>query len=450
MKTVSKKLLSLLLVVFLLAAAVPFQVFADEAETTEATTADTAETEPAPAADPAPATYTLTLDANGGLIGNNSTATRQVTAGQVVGTLETPTRDGYTFEGWFAADGTRVEAGTVYNFGADLTISAKWALNTKRLDVKRVLSSALSGATTIYEQDVSQSQRLLDYLNTNVKATAEASVPAGYSWDGYWRDYALNILTAQDVTMTQAQTVYVNYTANNYTLYFNVDGGKVDPTSKTVTYDQKVGDLPTPTKDKQVFLGWFDEAGNKYTADTVYRVAGNTTLYAKWQDEAFVLLRIYVNGDTASVDRIMDMTQYVENDNITRDAVEKIIKKYYSAQSGKSLSLAGLFTDSTWSDYRANTSKVGTPTVQIKTDSPTYIYVMVNNAKQGGSSSSNNGSNNGSNSGSSGSNNNTTKPADPTNPKTGDTSPIYAMTIVMLVAASALVTVQYIRKRERA
>lgn len=382
-------------------------------------------------------TFTLTLDANGGSLGNNTTASRTVSYGSVVGSLDTPTRSGWTFLGWFTekSGGTRIESGTVYNYKQDMTVYAHWSQDTSRLDVKRVLNSTMSGATTIYEQNVAKSERVLDYLNANVKSAAQSSVPAGYSWDGLWRDYALNVLTAQDTTMSQSQTIYVNYTANKYTIYFNVDGGKVNPTSKEVTFDQKVGELPTPTKDKKVFMGWFDEAGNQYTKDTIYKVAGNTTLYAKWQDEAFVLLRIYINGETSSVDRIIDMTKYVENDNVTRDAVEKIIKKYYSAQSGKSLSLAGLFTDSTWADYVKDTSKRGTPTVQIKKDSPTYVYVMVKNAKQGGSTSSTTTP--------------TTKPVDSSNPKTGDTMLIYPAVTVMVLAAAALVTMQVVRKKKQ-
>ncbi|MBR1921567.1 MAG: leucine-rich repeat protein, partial [Kiritimatiellae bacterium] len=52
---------------------------------------------------------TVTFNANGGLV---SPATKTVNSGSVIGTLPTPTRNGYTFNGWFTAatGGTQVTA----------------------------------------------------------------------------------------------------------------------------------------------------------------------------------------------------------------------------------------------------------------------------------------------------------------------------------------------------
>ena len=52
-----------------------------------------------------------------------------------------------------------------------------------------------------------------------------------------------------------------------------------------VTFGQAVGALPTPTREGYVFLGWFDEAGNRYDASTVYSTADGVTLTARWGQE---------------------------------------------------------------------------------------------------------------------------------------------------------------------
>ena len=48
-----------------------------------------------------PITYTITLDAGGGTVTTTSMTTG--TDGKLTGALPTPTRDGYTFDGWFTA-----------------------------------------------------------------------------------------------------------------------------------------------------------------------------------------------------------------------------------------------------------------------------------------------------------------------------------------------------------
>ena len=69
-----------------------------------------------------PATYIVTFNANGGLGGTEITRME----GEAIGTLPTPTRDGYTFDGWFtaASGGTQVSASTAVI--ADVTYFAHW------------------------------------------------------------------------------------------------------------------------------------------------------------------------------------------------------------------------------------------------------------------------------------------------------------------------------------
>jgi len=78
----------------------------------------------------AAATYTLTFDAQGGTV---SPSNQTVTYGTAVGTLPTPSRSGYTFDGWFTqtnGNGTQYFATTVYNTAGNTTLYAKWTPNT--------------------------------------------------------------------------------------------------------------------------------------------------------------------------------------------------------------------------------------------------------------------------------------------------------------------------------
>lgn len=391
--------------------------------------------------------FTLTLDANGGKFSNGmDTMSKKVYTGKQVGeTLETPVRDGFTFSHW-EIDGVQVEVGTYTNWNKNVTAKAVWTEKTTKLIVKRVLDGNLDGATTIFEQDVPVGKNLLDYLKANVTATVNSVLNAGYEWDTYWYDYTTkDILNTQKDTTDEAQTVYVKFNAKQYNLYFNVSDGSVDPTSKKVTFNKKVGDLPTPTNaNGKVFMNWIDENGRVYTEDTIYKVAGDTTLTAVWKDEAFVMLRIYLNGNTKSCDRIVDMTSYVENDNVTRDAAKKIVDKYYTAKSGEEMRLVGLFTDATWAEYKNDTSKGGTHTVQIRKDEPTYVYVMVKGAANKADAGTGDDTTSPTQKPKP-----TTKPADPTNPKTGDESNVIVASTILLASVSALVLFVIDQKKRR-
>lgn len=84
-------------------------------------------------------------------------------------------------------------------------------------------------------------------------------------------------------------TLYAQWSANSYTITFDANGGKTDTGSKTVTYGQPVGTLPTATRSNYIFDGWFNAAGNEVTEETVYNAAGNKTLTARWTGKTFTV-----------------------------------------------------------------------------------------------------------------------------------------------------------------
>lgn len=441
--------------------------------------------------------FNLTLNADGGTLNGFPSATVTVTQGAPISVLPDPTRQGYTFAGWYI-DGVRVNLGDVYNYGADKTAIAHWTEQTYQLTVRYVLNGNNATANTITTVNVPAGTPLLGYLNANVTGLVrdELAKHPGYSWQSnFWKDYSgTQPLTGQDAVMNQAQTVFVNFVSNAYTLYFSPNGGAVTPTSKTVYFGSPIGTVPTPVLNGKVFQGWKDANGNIYTnsqlAAKSYDYAGDTTLTAVWKDEALVILYIYVNGNFASSDRMIVMDRFVQGSNISRSDVVGEVAKYYRAAYGN-LSIAGLFDEYTWSSYRANTSKAGTENIQIDGSHPNKIYVMVNNAVTGttvlptnpttptvtiptsggywvvtgpntgywvtgtqpsGSTWISTGNGNGYWSYNPG---NITNPTTPsyiyvpgTNPKTGDTAKIEIAAAVMVLAAAALVTMMALRKKK--
>ncbi len=91
-------------------------------------------------------TYTVAFDADGGAV---DTASKTVVCGQTYGELPTPTRDGYTFDGWFTAKsgGTQVTGSTIFERTADQTLYARWEDSSPAL----VVSLSPEGTALHYE-----------------------------------------------------------------------------------------------------------------------------------------------------------------------------------------------------------------------------------------------------------------------------------------------------------
>ena len=67
-----------------------------------------------------------------------------------------------------------------------------------------------------------------------------------------------------------------------FTITFDAAGGS--PPASQTTVDGKLTSLPTSTRDRYNFLGWYTAGGDRVTTDTVF--AADTTLYARWAEQA--------------------------------------------------------------------------------------------------------------------------------------------------------------------
>lgn len=227
--------------------------------------------------------YTLTYDVNGG--NALSPDHKSVTYNTAYGELPTPTRTGYTFAGWYsqATGGTAVSSSTIMGAG-DVTIHAHWTANTYTVQFDKQNGS---GGTA------------------SVNATYDSAMPpatapsrAGYTFAGYYTSangggtqyYDENMVSVSywHIT-TNPSTLYANWTANTYTLNFDVQNGDaLSPSTQSVTYDAAYGTLPTPTRYGFAFKGWYTTPNGGSETDTevltsdIYSIDGDQTIYAHW------------------------------------------------------------------------------------------------------------------------------------------------------------------------
>ena len=100
-------------------------------------------------------------------------------------------------------------------------------------------------------------------------------------------------------TVTDKITLTARWKANNYTVAFSTGTGETIP-NKTVTYGNTYS-LPTLTRDGYTFKGW--ECDGKLIASTLWDIAKNCTLIAKWQVNEYVVT-LDANGGTVEKNQI--------------------------------------------------------------------------------------------------------------------------------------------------
>ena len=118
----------------------------------------------------------------------------------------------------------------------------------------------------------------------NATATAPTSTPVktGHAFKGWYTSVSGGSLY-NTVTITAAKTFYAQFTANSYSVTWDLGDGTTEETKQT--YGEALV-LPTePTRKNAEFLGWFTEAtgGTQVDANTIYKTDGDSTYYAHWE-----------------------------------------------------------------------------------------------------------------------------------------------------------------------
>ena len=233
--------------------------------------------------------YMIILNVNGGTVDPEFI---EVTYGSRIGTLPTPTRMGYDFNGWFdkAESGNEYTA-EMYTVEDDTELFAYWT--AKQYEITFDANSGTVDPefiTVTFDSEIE---------------TLPTPTRKGYNFDG-WFDKAEggNEYTAETYTLDKNTELFAQWTAKQYEITFDATGGTVDPEFITVTFDSEIETLPTPTRTGYSFNGWFDEAeeGNEYTAET-YTVDENTELFAQWTANEYTIF-FDDNGDTTGIESL--------------------------------------------------------------------------------------------------------------------------------------------------
>lgn len=179
----------------------------------------------------------------------------------------TPSRSGYTFDGWNSKLPEIVTENAEY--------AAQWTANDN------AVTFVTNGGTEIKKIIVKTDEKITKPSNPT---------RTGYTFGDWYTD--LNCTKAwnfESDKVSDAMTLYAKWTANTYdvTLNLNYDGA-AEATKITVTYDGTYSALTTPERAGYDFLGWFTAQtdGEQVTADSKVSITASQTLYAHWKEGA--------------------------------------------------------------------------------------------------------------------------------------------------------------------
>ena len=230
---------------------------------------------------PEPTKYTVTFDANGGVLTGNATVSIEKDA-KITG-APTASKEGNTFTGWFTEKtaGTEVKLAE-YTVTKDVTLYAQYKENEAKPATYTVTfdknGGTLTGNTTLTVEK--------DAKITNAPTASKE----GSTFTGWFTEKTGGTkVDLTTYTVTKDVTLYAQYQVNKttYTVTFDANGGSLTGNATvTVEKDAKITNAPTASKEGNTFTGWFTEktAGTKVDLDT-YTVTDNATLYAQYEED---------------------------------------------------------------------------------------------------------------------------------------------------------------------
>ena len=212
-----------------------------------------------------PVTYTIAYQLDGGTNHPSNLVNYTVESADI--TLQSPTKDGYAFGGWFDSDtnGNQVTAIPSGSAG-NITLWAKWIpIYTITFDATGGMVTPATGTTGDFGKF----------------ASLPVPVKADYFFNGWFTTATGGEEVTEDTEFTADATIYARWIPV-YTVTFDAAGGMVTPSSGTTGADMTLASLPTPARNGYIFYGWFTTPtdGDKITENTMFST--NTTIYAQW------------------------------------------------------------------------------------------------------------------------------------------------------------------------
>lgn len=199
--------------------------------------------------------------------------------------IKTPVAiSGYSAIGWRDNKEKKVQ-----NYNANQTVSMVRSYELFAVYNRTITLSydPQGGKTTPAKQTATQYYNSGSGCTSHTFTLASEIARTGYTFKGWRLDSTSGTQynAGASINILKDSKMYAYFTPNNYTVYFNANGGNTpNPSSKTVTYYSTYGTLASVSRTGYTFNGWYTSAseGTQITDSTKVSITSNQTLYAHW------------------------------------------------------------------------------------------------------------------------------------------------------------------------
>ena len=244
--------------------------------------------------------YSITYELDGGTNADDKPASYTIEDSI---TLKEPTKDGYTFDGWYESSnfsGTAIANWKSGEKTENITLYAKWNANTYTVTFDKNADDATGDVpadiSATYDKEFALSENTFTKIGYNF---------AGWNTeaDGNGTDYEANTkvknLTAEN---NATVTLYAKWEAIEYKITYENTENATNDNPASYTIEDSIT-LKEPTKDGYTFEGWYtDKSFTEESKVTEIKKGsiGEMTLYAKWTANNYTV-SFDANGGTGSM-----------------------------------------------------------------------------------------------------------------------------------------------------
>ena len=248
--------------------------------------------------------YSVTFDANGGTFQGLDSTIEQTFGSKYKIPEADPTRDGYTFAGWYKGT-NKIESTTTVDITSNITLTAKWTAKTYQV--------------TFDTDDAIETTAPLSVTYDSTYGTLPTVTKTGYTFDGWYKGTS-KIESTTTVDITSDITLTAKWTPKTCNVTFDANDGTFTGSDSVIeqTFGSKYK-IPAadPTRTNYVFKGWYtkDNADNattdlgtkiNSTIDVVITEA--KTYYALWEDVKYQVTFDANGGTFTGSDSVIGQT----------------------------------------------------------------------------------------------------------------------------------------------
>lgn len=335
----------------------------------------------------------ITFDANGGAV---ETSSMIAYIGAEIGTLPVPTRDHYTFDGWYLQDGTEITASSVFNSGGDVTLYAHWtpipytvswetgtgyAIAVSRTSSPYAgagIGDLSSGATVYYGDELSiaytpeTGYSLGDHGETTVTVAGNVNGETIYA-EATPNDYTYSIVykSSNGTSLGTSSVTHTFGTTN--TISAPAKSGYVTPAAQSITWDatsKTITFIYTPSSvTNSAITGNFLSSSPKITYSTKMNYRNRTatsvevqitttvTMQSGWNGYGYGVALRTISGSTDSGQVQIASYNGLSSAGSSRTASTGWMKVSLGTTNATSVSFSGNLYNTNWEDKYVNSSE---------------------------------------------------------------------------------------------